>query len=323
MRSSHRSFAGLTVPNVTLRWQGALASSGIHGQPKDLGLNVQTATSDVNPKQPLASLVEEIRGSKHEPLLTAAFVPTERLLHAMALGPTSLQVMSAPIPLQTFARMMEVAGRIQSDWPDGVPDTAQGKWIRDRLLGALRGEAHLRGNAWRWEFDVEGKKHQIDLDMASSGQRANWPLSIIPQVLFSLRARGDLADGFTLYVEEPEIHLHPDAERAVIEVLAYLVRNGMRVVITTHSLTVLYTINNLLMASRLSKKDLSDEIPAEIRLQPEDVAAYHLKQDGSIESLLSDGATIDEEALARVADALSLQMNRILAKQGPAEVTTR
>ncbi len=227
--------------------------------------------------------------------------------------------MSAPLILQTFAQIMDVAGRIQSDWPDGVPDTEQGKWIRKRLMGALGGEAHMRGSAWRWEFDVEGKKRGLDLDMASSGQRANWPLSIIPQVLFSLRARGELAEAFTLYVEEPEIHLHPEAEHAIVEVLAYLVRNGIRVVLTTHSLTVLYTINNLLMASSLPSQELADEIPLEIRLRPDDVAAYHLKQDGSIERLPTDKNTISEESLGSVADDLSLQMNRILAKQAAAK----
>ena len=177
----------------------------------------------------------------------------------------------------------------------------------------------MRGSAWRWEFDVEGKKRGLDLDMASSGQRANWPLSIIPQVLFSLRARGELAEAFTLYVEEPEIHLHPEAEHAIVEVLAYLVRNGIRVVLTTHSLTVLYTINNLLMASSLPSQELADEIPLEIRLRPDDVAAYHLKQDGSIERLPTDKNTISEESLGSVADDLSLQMNRILAKQAAAK----
>lgn len=139
MRSSHRSFARLTVPNVRLRWQGALATSGVHSHRRDLRLNVQNATSQVNATKALVELVAELQASAHEPPLTAVFVPTERLLYAMALGPMSLQVMSAPLILQTFAQMMELAGRIQGDWPGGVPDTTQGRWIRDRLIRALGG----------------------------------------------------------------------------------------------------------------------------------------------------------------------------------------
>lgn len=319
MRSSHRSFARLTVPSVALRWKGTLAVGGVHGAPRDLRLNIQSKTSQVVPSKALKEIVADLIGNRSEPPLTAAFVPTERLLYAMQLGPTSLRVMSAPLLLETFSQLMEIAGRIQSNWEDGEPDTEQGRWVRGHLLDALAGEARLRGSSWRWTFETEGSARQIDFDMASSGQRANWPLSIIPQALFSLRARGELADGFTLYVEEPEIHLHPAAERAVLEVLAYLVNQGLRVVLTTHSLTVLYTINNLLMASELSPRDLADEIPATIRLRPQDVAAYHLKPDGSPESVVGETGTIDEGALARVSDDLSIQMNRIIAKRGPAK----
>ena len=53
-------------------------------------------------------------------------------------------------------------------------------------------------------------------------------LMLLPQTLFSLRAAGELGEPFTIYVEEPEIHLHPTAERAIVEVLAYLVNSGFR-----------------------------------------------------------------------------------------------
>jgi hypothetical protein len=317
MRSSHRSFASLTVPNVVLGWNGDLAVGGVHAQRRELSFNAQNVTRQIQPGKALIQLVEQVRDDAVVQPRTAVFIPTERLLYAMALGPASLRVISVPLILETFSQIMEVAGRVQADWKDGEPDTAQGRWVRDRLRDALGGEARMRGESWKWSFDAGGKTRQIDFDMASSGQRANWPLSLIPQVLFSLRARGELADGFTLYVEEPEIHLHPDAERAVVEVLAYLVKNGFRVVITTHSLTVLYEINNLVMASELPGRALAKEIPAEIRLRRDDVAAYQLTQDGSVTSLVSDEGMIDERELGRVADDLAMQFTRIMALRGP------
>jgi hypothetical protein len=317
LRSSHRSFARLTVPSVALRWQGSTAVGGMHAQRQDLKLNVQSKTSQVQPSSALVDLVKKLSKPGSREPLTATFVPTERLLYAMALGPTSLRVMSAPVILETFSQMMDLAGRIQSDWTDGEPDTDEGKWVREHLSRALAGEGRMRGTSWRWTFESDGAERQIDLDMASSGQRANWPLSIIPQVLFSLRSHGELAERFTVYVEEPEIHLHPAAERAVVEVLAYLVNHGFRVVVTTHSITVLYTLNNLLMASELPPRQLTSEIPPNIRLRVDDVAAYHLQPSGPALSLMSGSGTIDERALARVADDLSLQMNEIMAKRGP------
>lgn len=316
MRSSHRSFARLTVPSVALRWQGDLAVGGVHARPRDLKLNIQSKTSQVVPSKALIEVVEEIRDTRAEPPLTSVFVPTERLLYAMQLGPNSLRVMSAPLLLETFAQTMETAGRIHAGW-DGEPDTTQGRWVREHLLLPLAGEAVLRGNSWRWSFAAKSGTRQIDFDMASSGQRANWPLSILPQALFSLRAEGKLASDFTLYVEEPEIHLHPGAERAVVEVLAYLVNQGMRVVLTTHSLTVLYTLNNLLSAHGLPSSKLTDELPPAIRLKPGDVAAYHLQPDGTVASLVGEEGTIDESVLGGVADDLSAQMARIVRTKGP------
>ncbi len=311
MRSSHRSFARLTAPGAALEWSSRSADHA-------LLMNIQSATSQVNPSKALRDRVAEVIASRAEPPLSAVFVPTERLLYAMQLGPNSLRVMNAPLLLETFAQMMDTAAKIQSDWVGGEPDTAQGVWIREHLRGALAGEARLRGSSWRWMFKPPtGRAREIDLDMASSGQRANWPLSIIPQVLFSLRSRGKLAKDFTLYVEEPEIHLHPSAQQAVVEVLAFLVRQGFRVVLTTHSLTVLYTLNNLLLAGKLGPKELVDEVPLNVRLKATDVAAYHVTEGGTVESLLGAEGVIDESALGAVADDLSMQMNRILLRLGP------
>lgn len=318
LRSSRRSFARLTVPSVGLRWRGALAVDGVHAAPHELTFSVQSQTSQVYPGAAMKSLVTKIRDTRRRgtPPLTSVFVPTERLLYAMQLGPASLRVMSAPLLLETFSQMMEQAGRVQTAWPNGLPDTDHGRWIRERLSGALAGEAQLRGSSWRWRFQSRETVREIDLDMASSGQRANWPLSLIPQVLFSLRAEGQLAEQFTLYVEEPEIHLHPGAERAVVDVLAYLVNQGIRVVLTTHSLTVLYAINNLLLASDLEDDALEGEIPPRIRLRAGDVICHHLLLDGSVKTL-EPSPTIDERGLGEVADDLAAQMTSIARRRGP------
>ncbi len=55
---------------------------------------------------------------------------------------------------------------------------------------------------------------------------------IAPMVAF-LRAYVDIGD--LLIVEEPEAHLHPAAQQKMAAMLAYLVRQGIRVLITTHS----------------------------------------------------------------------------------------
>jgi len=309
LRSHRRSFASLTIPSVAVRWSdGSDAARG-------LSFTAQHATREILPGEDLSAEVLAILGRRRPPS-SALFIPTERLFYTLALSPASMSVIGATIILELFAQFMEEAGRIQSGWSDAGPDTEHGRWIREHLRAELGGEARRRGSSWRWSFGPSEAPRDIDLDMASSGQRANWPLMLLPQVLFSLRAAGELGEPFTLYVEEPEIHLHPTAERAVVEVLAYLVNAGFRVVITTHSLTVLYVLNNLMLASSLAEGTLREEIPGELRLDPEQVAAYLLEDGGKVVSLLDRAqGMIDERALGEVSDEMAGQMNRIFAEQ--------
>lgn len=309
LRSQRRSFASLTVPSVAIRWSSGSAAS------KSLSFEAQHETREIQPSKALRSAVAAIL-RKRRPPRSALFIPTERLFYTLALSPASMSVIGATIILELFSQFMEEAGRIQADWSDAGPDTEHGRWIREHLRSELGGEARRRGSSWRWSFGTSEDPRDIDLDMASSGQRANWPLMLLPQTLFSLRAAGELGEPFTIYVEEPEIHLHPTAERAIVEVLAYLVNSGFRVVITTHSLTVLYALNNLMLASSLTKSTLRDEIPVELRLDPENVAAYLLDDGGKVASLLDrEQGMIDEQALGAVSDEMAGQMNRIFAEQ--------
>lgn len=315
LRSSNRSFANLTKPNATVLWEGTVGSSGRKKRNLALGLNIQYKTRQIQPRATLIDEVVAARKTSTKSLHGGLFVPSERVLYSLALGPASLQVIGAPLVLEVFTTWMEEAGRIQADWTRHQPDTKEGKWIHTRMRKALSGSAVRKGASWKWSFREGKTERSIDLDMASSGQRANWSLALLPQVLFTLRSRGELAEPFTVFVEEPEIHLHPGAERTVIETLAYLVGQGFRVVVTTHSLVSLYTLNNLMQASKLpaSSTHWNKEIPADIRMSPESVAAYHL-HDGRISNLVEqENDLIDEEALGSIADDLASQMNRLYA----------
>jgi len=148
--------------------------------------------------------------------------------------------------------------------------------------------------------------------MASSGQRANWSIPYIGRTLFSLRGTGDIATELTLFVEEPEIHLHPGAQRELVKILALLVNRGFRVVVTTHSLTVLYTLNNLLQASKLGSRH-SDDVPGpELRLDPDQVSVYAFEAGREPRQLVDrEKAFVDERDLGLVAEELSAELNRI------------
>ena len=73
---------------------------------------------------------------------------------------------------------------------------------------------------------------------------------LAPLVLF---LRGIVCPGDLLIIEEPESHLHPDAQTKIAYTLARLVRAGVRIVITTHSDWLLQQIGNLIREGELRK----------------------------------------------------------------------
>lgn len=113
-------------------------------------------------------------------------------------------------------------------------------------------------------------------------------------------------------MEEPEIHLHPGAQREIVKILALLVNRGFRVVVTTHSMTVLYTLNNLLQASKLGP-DVGGDVPdPEFRLDPDQVSVYAFEAGAEPRQLVDQQqAFVDERDLGLVAEELSAELNRI------------
>lgn len=60
------------------------------------------------------------------------------------------------------------------------------------------------------------------------------------------------APGQTVYIEQPELHLHPRAQRAMATLLAAAARRGARVVIETHSSILLLAVQTLVAEGKLA-----------------------------------------------------------------------
>jgi len=244
----------------------------------------------------LAAYVNQIRGGHIpvQPRGQALFIPTERVIYSHARGPSTWQLLSLPSTLIFFADALEEAARVFDPLEKREADTPEGRWIRLMGKEALAGEAVRQSEVWKWKVD---EKTILDIDMASSGQKANWPIILLAQTLFAWRNEGLISEPFYIHVEEPEIHLHPAAQVAIVNILAYLVNHGFKVVVTTHSLTVLYALNNLVTASQMLPSDLRDErVPEpEVRLKPEQVNAYLFTEDGNVESIVTPAELSIEE----------------------------
>jgi len=107
-----------------------------------------------------------------------------------------------------------------------------------------------------------------------------------PLVLF---IRGNVCEGDTLIVEEPEAHLHPAAQTKIAIALAKLVRLGVKVVITTHSDWLLKEIGNLIREGDLAEKQGEFETSSPSALRPRDVGAWLFHRDS-----LKNGSTVSE-----------------------------
>ncbi len=274
------------------------------------GFQVSFDLSGANLRESLKMKVARIRAGKQPVRRRAVYVPTERVVYSHARGPSVWQVLSFPAPLLIFADMMEEAASTFKSWRGGIPNTQEGQWVRERGKKALVGEVYRRGEVWKWKVD---QAKEIDVDMASSGQKANWPLVLLSEVLFSWRKERLIESPFYVHVEEPEIHLHPEAQVAMTEILAYLVNQGFRVLITTHSPTVLYAVNNLLVASDLEETVKEPGIPQpEVRLKRGNVGAYLFREDGVVESIVDEETgLVSEEHLTGVDEQLGIELNRL------------
>lgn len=117
-----------------------------------------------------------------------------------------------------------------------------------------------------------------------SGWRKSLPLmhtssmvsELAPIILYlqQIVHRGDL-----LIIEEPESHLHPAMQAKFAKILAAIVRNGVRIIVTTHSDWFLEQIGNLVRLSGLPVED-RDEITDGTALERSDVGAWLFEETG-------------------------------------------
>ena len=102
--------------------------------------------------------------------------------------------------------------------------------------------------------------------------RASSMASELAPIVFFIR--NVVKSGDTLIIEEPESHLHPEAQVQLAMWLARLVKVGVRVIVTTHSEWILDQFSNLRRMSELPGEARQGLSGADAALTPEQFGAW-------------------------------------------------
>ncbi len=218
--------------------------------------------------------------------------------------------------LKEFGSLYESMKRFPSRVKINGKEEIKFKAKLDRLVEPILSGQYIyeKGKAY---IISDGRK--INVSNSSSGQQEILPLIIILSILPFIRF---LAAGQTVYIEEPEAHMFPTAQRHIIELIATVFNYSkvpMQFFITTHSPYILTATNNLMQAGRLKAQikdhdlaSLEKIVPHERMLNPEDVTAYSLT-DGNCEIITcQETGLIQTNVIDSVSDELAIQFDELL-----------
>ena len=203
-----------------------------------------------------------------------------------------------------------------------VFDTKKGNAQFDDLAESIICGKYRREKTRDYIIASDGRK--VDIAHSSSGQQETLPLILILRSLpFKKEFHGRA--GQTVYIEEPEAHMFPTAQRNIIELIATVFNESknLQFFITTHSPYVLTAINNLLQAGQLQVQleragdaerldALKRIVPPERMLNVEDVAVYSLSAEGCEMIIDQETGLIQTNIIDKVSDELAIQFGKLL-----------
>lgn len=325
------------VPQKTARLEWGEAITGQNGNDKtsfSRGISISGDTHKIMPisqfKKRIDEFLKELKKTPSNRLKYsrhALFIPAERLMYArlVNVAPGVLSDTYMPLTMVEMADAMSQAREIWQDWQASRrPMPAEARRIEEIVASVLSGtpkyeEKGPLANTWQWIPDVSpsGQNRSlpkttkaIQIEMASSGQMSIWPLVLMLQAVF------DQEEGVRpkyIHIEEPESHLHPHAQQAVARIIGYLINQGFHIIVSTHSLAMVYALNNLIMAHQTfgTEKGVSDFPSPDVRISPEQVSAY-LFHNQTIENINDpENKQVIERRLGEIMGEMEIEYNKM------------
>ena len=97
---------------------------------------------------------------------------------------------------------------------------------------------------------------------------------LAPIVLY---LRHIIEQGDVLIIEEPESHLHPAKQVEFMRQLALLIKEGLRIIITTHSEWILEALGNIVQISKLPEEERNGLPSEDFALERDQVGVWLFK----------------------------------------------
>ena len=139
--------------------------------------------------------------------------------------------------------------------------------IENRLLdGQIQVEYRDSGNYPDFKFSPRKMKKIFSMQQSSS------MISEIAPIVITLRYLVNPND--LLIIEEPEAHLHPSAQIALVQCLVKLVNCGVKVFITTHSDWILRAVHNLVLRGAKSKVESENGTMNQASIAKENIGVW-------------------------------------------------
>ena len=166
------------------------------------------------------------------------------------------------------------------------------------------------------DYIIHEDKRKINLAYASSGQQETLPLALILKALTKISFTGG---GLTLYIEEPEAHLFPSAQKKVVELIVSVFKLSKcesQIILTTHSPYIISSFNNLLQAGLIEEKSNDEklyEIVNKLFIIPKNNLNAVSVEKQQFKSILDeDFGLIDSEYLDSISSIISNEFNQLI-----------
>lgn len=187
----------------------------------------------------------------------------------------------------------------------------------------LKGEVILENEI---EYLLHSDKRKVELSYASSGQQEILPLIRILDFFmprFSPNGNLEYGEGISIYIEEPEAHIFPTAQKQIMELIS-MVKNfstyNRQFIITTHSPYILTSLNNMMYGGYLYNKLKNDKendelykiLPKELLLDPKIVNVYSI-ENGKVKSIIDkETHLISSDIIDQVSEDIAIEFDGLL-----------